>query len=273
MTIATIMVYVDPAQQAEEQVRVARAVAKMFGASVIGVSAMAVPPPVVTEGVVIQAVTADDVKLMKATLAAKEDWFRTVINLPPEKTGWRWDLEDPTIFLTNEARAADLVVMKSWHTGGDRLHLVDPAEAILRLGRPAIVVPEHVSELKADRIVVGWKDTREARIAVQHALPFLATASEVTIIELCLADEQDAARRHVEDVAKYLSKREVKCHTDVRVHTAETDATHLLRLAKGAGADLIVTGAYGHSRLGEWMFGGMTRGLLKDAHCCLLMSH
>ena len=47
----------------------------------------------------------------------------------------------------------------------------------------------------------------------------------------------------------------------------------LLRLAKEAGADLIVTGAYGHSRLGEWMFGGMTRGLLKDARCCLLMSH
>jgi nucleotide-binding universal stress UspA family protein len=273
MTIATVMVYVDPAQQAEEQVRVARAVANIFGASVIGVSAIAVPPPGVTEGVVVQAVTADDVKLMKATLAAKEDWFRTVVNLPREKAEWRWDLEDPTTFLTNEARAADLIVMTTWHKGGDQYHVVDPAEAILRLGRPAIVVPAHVSELKADRIVVGWKDTREARIAVLHALPFLAIASEVTVIELCLADEQDAARRRVADVAKYLSMREVKCRTDVRVHTAETDAVHLLWLAKGAGADLIVAGAYGHSRLGEWMFGGMTRGLLKHAHCCLLMSH
>ena len=273
MTIATLMVYVDAAQQAEEQVRVARAVANMFGASVIGVSAIAVPAPIVSDGVVIQAVTADDVKMMKATLAGKEDWFRTVIGLPREKLEWRGALADPGIFLTNEARAADLVVLKSWQKGGDRLQLVDPAEAILRLGRPAVVVPEHISELKADRIIVGWKDTREARIAVQHALPFLAIASEVTIVELCLADEQDAARRRVEDVRKYLSKREVKCRTDVRVHTAETDAGHLLRLAKGAGADLIVSGAYGHSRLGEWMFGGMTRGLLKDAHCCLLMSH
>jgi nucleotide-binding universal stress UspA family protein len=273
MTIATVMVYVDPAQQAEEQVRVSRAVAGIFGASVIGVSAMAVPLPVVTEGVVVQAVTADEVKQMKATLAAKEDWFRTVINLPREKTEWRWDLEDPTLFLTNEARAADLIVMKTWDQGGDQYHVVDPAEAILRMGRPAIVVPEHVSELKADRIVVGWKDAREARIAVQQALPFLAIASEVTIIELCLADEQDAARRRVEDVAKYLSMRDVKCRTDVRVHTTESDAAHLLHLVRGARADLIVTGAYGHSRLGEWMFGGMTRGLLKDAPCCLMMSH
>jgi len=57
------------------------------------------------------------------------------------------------------------------------------------------------------------------------------------------------------------------------VHTSETDVDHLLRLAKEVNADLIVTGAYGHSRLGDWMFGGMTRGLLKGATCCLTMSH
>jgi len=272
MTIGTVMVYVDPAQQAEEQVRVARDAANKFGASVIGVSAIAIPPPVVAEGVVVQATTAEDVKQMKATLAAKEDWFRNVVRLPKEKTEWRWNIEDPTAFLANEARAADLVVIKSGR-GADQYHSMDPAEAILRMGRPAIVVPEHVSELKTDRIVIGWKDTREARIAVLHALPFLAKASDVMVIELCLANEQDPARRRVHDVAKYLSSRGAKCRTDVRVHTAEADADHLLRLAKDASADMIVTGAYGHSRLGEWMFGGMTRGLLKDAPCCLVMSH
>jgi len=273
MTVAAVMVYVDPEQQAEGQVRIAREVAIKFGASMIGVSAWAVAPPVVAEGVVIQAATADDVKRIKATLAAKEDWFRNVVALPQEKTEWRWDIEDPTSFLVNQARAADLIVIKSGYKSADQYHDVDPAEAILRMGRPAIVVPEHVSELKADRIVVGWKDTREARIAVLHALPFLAKASEVTVLELCLADEQDAARRRVHDVAKYLSLRGAKCRTDVHVHSAETDAGHLLRLANEAAANLIVTGAYGHSRLGEWMFGGMTRGLLKDARCCLMMSH
>jgi len=150
---------------------------------------------------------------------------------------------------------------------------MDPAEAILRMGRPAIVVPEPVSELRADRIVVGWRDTREARIAVLHALPFLTSASEVMVIEICSPDEQDSARRRVHGVSNYLSRRGAKCGTDVRVHTAEPDASHLLRLAKEADADLIVTGAYGHSRLGEWIFGGMTRDLLKDAPCCLMMSH
>ena len=273
MTIATVMVYVDPAQQAEGQVRVAKDIANKFGASMIGVSAMAVPPPVIAEGVVIQASTADDVKRMKATLVAKEDWFRQVIGLSKEKIAWRWDIEDPTAFLANEARAADLIVVKSSHKDADPLQSIDPAEAILLLGRPAIVVPERAAELKADRIVVGWKDTREARVAVFHALPLLTRASEVKVIELCLSDEQDSARRRVHDVSNYLSARGARCHTDVRVYTGEADATHLSRLAKEANADLIVTGAYGHSRLGEWIFGGMTRGLLNDAPCCLMMSH
>jgi len=273
MSIATVMVYVDPAQQTEQQVRVARQMALKFGASIIGVSALMVPPPLVADGVVIQAATEEELARMKAALATKEDWFRSIAGLPKEKIQWRWGIGSPTTFLTNQARAADLVVMKTGYQSAEPTHFVDSAEAVLRMGRPVILVPENVTELTADRIVVGWKDTREARVAVLQALPLLATAAEVTVIELCLSNEQDAARRRVEDVAKYLSLRGAKCRTDVRVYTAETDSAHLLRLAGGAGADLIVTGAYGHSRLGEWLFGGMTRGLLKDASCCLLMSH
>lgn len=273
MSIAVVMVYVDPAQQTEQQVRVAREMALKFGASVIGVSALMMPPPLVADGVVVQAVTEEEVARMKVTLATKEEWFRSVVGLPRDKIEWRWGIESPTTFLTRQARAADLVVMKSRYEGTEPTHFVDSAETVLRMGRPVILVPENVTELKADRIVVGWKDTREARIGVLQALPLLARASEVTILELCLSNEQDSARRRVEDVAKYLSLQGARCRTDVRVHTAEADSDHLLRLAAGTNADLIVTGAYGHSRLGEWLFGGMTRGLLKDARCCLMMSH
>jgi nucleotide-binding universal stress UspA family protein len=121
--------------------------------------------------------------------------------------------------------------------------------------------------------VLGWKDTREARLAVRNALPFLKKASRVTTVEICTSDDQDLARGRVRDVAKYLRGHGVKSETDVRVHMAESDAHHLIRVAEEDGADLIVAGAYGHSRLGEWMFGGMTRGLLDEAPFCLLMSH
>jgi nucleotide-binding universal stress UspA family protein len=273
MTIATVMVYVDPEQQAEEQVPVARSIATKFKASVIGVSAFAIEPDFVAEGVTIQETTPEDLKRMKSELAQKERWFRDVVGLPTERVEWRWDVEYPVSFLANEARAADLVVLKSTYRQIDPYHLLDPARAVLRMGRPAVLVPEHVHELRADRIVVGWKDTREARLAVHHALPFLKQASQVAVIEICTSNEQDRARRRVRDVAKHLQGHGVKAETDVRVHMAESDAHQLIRLAKDLGADLIVSGAYGHSRLGEWVFGGMTRGLLDEAPFCLMMSH
>lgn len=138
MSFSNVMVYVDPQQQQEGPIRVAEAVANRFGGSLIGVSAFAVEPTFASEGVIIQETTDEDLKRMKADLAAKEDWFQKVV---------------------------------------------------------------------------------------------------------------------------------------ASVHSHESDAGCLMRLAKEEGADLIVTGGYGHSRLGEWMFGGTTRGLLQEAPICLLMSH
>ena len=69
MTIATVMVYVDPAQQAEGQVRVARSIAEKFDASLIGVSAFAVEPNFVAEGVIIEETAPEDIKRMKTGMA------------------------------------------------------------------------------------------------------------------------------------------------------------------------------------------------------------
>jgi nucleotide-binding universal stress UspA family protein len=273
MQLASVMVYVDPQQQEEGQIRVAEKVASRFGASLIGVSASAIEPPFVSEGVIIAETTEQDVKQMRKALAAKEEWFSQVVAMDRQKVEWRWSIDYPTTFLADQARAADIVVLKRKALRDDYYHYLDSAEAMLRMGRPTLSVPEGVTELSADRIVVGWKDTREARLAVRDALPFLVRASKVTIVEVCTSGEQDAAHRRVRDVAEYLGRHGVNCQSEVRVHTAEPDAGFLIRLARSEGADLIVTGGYGHSRLGEWMFGGMTRGLLQHAPICLLMSH
>jgi hypothetical protein len=129
MTVATVMVYVDPAQQAEEQVRVARSIATKFEASIIGVSAFAIEPNFVAEGVIIQETTPEEVKRMKTSLADKEQWFREIVGFSKEKVEWRWGVEYPNAFLANEARLADLVVIKSKRDRVDPYHLIDPAEA------------------------------------------------------------------------------------------------------------------------------------------------
>jgi nucleotide-binding universal stress UspA family protein len=273
MSFANVMVYVDPQQQEEGQIRVAESIARRFDGSVIGVSAFAVEPPFVAEGVIIEETSEEELRRMKAGLAAKGDWFRKIVNLPADRVEWRWGVDYPTTFLVTQARAADLVVVKRKQLKHDEYHYIDSAAAMLRVGRPVLSVPERVTEMSADRIVVGWKDTREARLAVQQALPLLTRASRVMIFEFCASDQQDTARSGTRDISRYLESHGANCQCEVRVHSAESDARSLIRLAKEESADLIVTGGYGHSRLGEWMFGGMTRGLLQEAPICLLMSH
>lgn len=273
MSFASIMVYVDPEQQEEGQIAVAEAIAGGFGAPLIGVAAIATEPPMVAEGVIIQQTTAEDLDRIRATLSAKEEWFRRIVRLPSEKVDWRSAIAFPTEFLVEQARAADLIVVKRKQLEANYPRHLDAAGAMLRMGRPTLSVPDSVTQLAGDRIVIGWKDTREARLAVREALPFLTRASRVTISEICTSEEQDAARVRIRDVAAYLKKHGVSCEHEVRVHTSEPDAGYLVRLAADVGADLIVTGGYGHSRLGEWMFGGMTRSLLQHAPVCLLMAH
>ncbi|MDN5001320.1 universal stress protein [Bradyrhizobium sp. GCM10027634] len=273
MSVASVMVYVDSEQQEAGQVAVAGGIAKTFGAAVLGISAVAVEPPFVAEGVIIEQTTEEDLKRIKAMLSAKEAWFKRVTGLPSETVEWRWALQYPTDFLVEQARAADLVIVKRRTHTASHYRFFDPAGAMLRMGRPTLSVPERVTKLSGDRIVVGWKDTREARLAVRDAMPFLTRASQVTIAEICTSDEQDAARKRVRDVAGYLQRHGVQCQNEIRVHTAEPDGGYLIRLASELDADLIVAGGYGHSRLGEWIFGGMTETLLQQAPVCLLMSH
>jgi nucleotide-binding universal stress UspA family protein len=136
-----------------------------------------------------------------------------------------------------------------------------------------LLVPEKVDSLRAENIVVGWKETREARRAVQDALPFLQEATRVTIVEVCGPGEEATAQSHLDDVAKYLSRHRIGGGPRVILQQEGSGAAQLIQLAADEKADLLVTGAYGHSRLGEWIFGGMTRDLLARSPICCLMSH
>ena len=155
----------------------------------------------------------------------------------------------------------------------DIYRTLDTGAAILGAGRPFLVVPAAVKSLAADHIVVGWKDTREARRAVQDALPFLHEAKRVTVMEICEKDEMDIARNHVDDVVLYLARHRIKAERRVEIQAHGSGADQIIGLAEDEGADLLVTGAYGHSRLNEWVFGGMTRDLLSSSPICCLMSH
>ena len=269
MSYAALMVYVDPDETPEELVRLAAGLADKFGAMLIGLSARAIPPPILANGLMMPA--APDINAMQAQLANRGSWFRRIADGNRRKMEWRSALELPTEAVTREARSADLVLIgqtKGWASDSP-----DLGGAILKMGRPTLVVPEGISSLGVEHVVIGWKDTREARRAVQDALPFLHGATRVTIFEACGPGEEKSALGRLNDVARYLALHQIKSGPMVMVQREGSGAAQLLQIAKDERADLLVTGAYGHTRLGEWIFGGMTRELLATSPICCLMSH
>jgi nucleotide-binding universal stress UspA family protein len=127
--------------------------------------------------------------------------------------------------------------------------------------------------VRAEHVVVAWKDTREARRAVLDAIPFLRAAKRVSVVEVCTRDEKQYALARIDDVVRYLARHKITADPRPILHSDRSDANHLFQFAVDEGADLLVAGAFGHSRLGEWIFGGMTREILASCPVCCLLSH
>ena len=273
MSYTTLMVYVDADGAPEPRVHLAASLADKFNATLIGCCAAAVRPPIGAEGGVIVEATEAEMEEIKAKLAEKGNWFRKAAGAEHRKLEWRSAVDYPSDVLARESRSADLIVIGRSKEPGDVYSSLDLGGTVLKVGRPVLVAPEGVRSLRAEHVVIAWKDTREARRAVQDALPFLHEAKRVTIVEICGSGEEEMAQQHTDDVVHYLERHRIKGGPRVVLHQKGSGAGQLIRLAQDEGADLLVTGAYGHSRLGEWIFGGMTRELLASSPICCLMSH
>ena len=162
MSYATLLVYVNADRPSKQLVGVAAGLADKFSAKLIGLSALAVLPPFVAEGVVIvDNATEFDIAKMKATLADAGSKFGTAAGAD-RRTEWRSAIEFPTQTLISEARCADLIVVEKNKASWDIHRVADNGSAILGAGRPFLVVPTAMKSLAADHVMVGWKDTREA---------------------------------------------------------------------------------------------------------------
>jgi nucleotide-binding universal stress UspA family protein len=176
--------------------------------------------------------------------------------------------------LTTHVRYADVAVLSrpvretEWgSTGGLAQSLVFAS------GRPVILLPAAIPATIATRVLIGWNASREATRAISDAMPLLARADSV---ELLVIDPDPRLERHGpapgQDMARYLARHEVKVDVRVTESTARSTALTLLSRAKEFRSDLLVMGAYGHSRLTEFVFGGVTRTALWEAELPVLMS-
>jgi nucleotide-binding universal stress UspA family protein len=98
-------------------------------------------------------------------------------------------------------------------------------------------------------------------------------AVSVAIVEILDYGNETPAHTPINDVARYLARHHIAATVRQPEHATGSVAGELIRVAQKIDADLIVAGGYGHSRLGEWIFGGVTQGLLAASPVCCLLSH
>ncbi len=250
-------------------------VAQRFSAAVIGV---AVTQPS-THSAIMAAGPGKpynrDLDRFRERSAALEAEFRSALSMV-ESLHWRSQMTAGPLshHIANEARSADLIVAAL--EPGERIflpsHDVEVGDLLMGAGRPVLIVPPGAAGLKLTRALVCWKESREARRAVADALPFLKASNEVDVVELVREHEIEAAQRRLADVGDWLARHGVEASC-LAWPLNGAEATGIAEIARDLGADLIVAGAFGHSRLREWAFGGVTRDLLLKADRCILVSH
>jgi nucleotide-binding universal stress UspA family protein len=273
MSFAALMVHVDVVEPRDDRIQLAAGLSSRFHSTLIGATAWEPRPPLMYGGVVVDTEpTESRLQEMSVQLAQVGEHFRMVVG-PGQPTEWRAAIDSPTEFLVREARAADLIIIGRDRPPGDLYRTLDPGATILRAGRPVLVVPKDVDSLKAEHVVVGWKDTREARRALRDSLPLIGEALSVAVVEIVDLGSEKPAQTHINDVAGYLARHHIAVTIRKPDHSVGSIEGELIRVAQEINADLIVAGGYGHSRLGEWIFGGVTQGLLAASPVCCLLSH
>jgi nucleotide-binding universal stress UspA family protein len=276
MSYKVLMVHLDLDDEADGRARLALELTERFDAALIGVSAWAPAPAFGDDITVMESVPEPfDLQAMEEVLKARGDGFRALAGEAGKPVEWRSALELPTEFVLRGVAAADLMIL-----GGTRHPVlrdpyrnVDPGSVLLRAGRPILLVPPGVASLAGKRVAVAWKDTREARRAIVDALPFLRRAEAVAIVEFCAQGEEASAQPHLEGVKQFLLRHRVETAYERAMPIGATASSSLIGLVEDEAIDLIVAGGYGHSRLGEWIFGGVTHDLLTRSPVCCLLSH
>jgi nucleotide-binding universal stress UspA family protein len=176
--------------------------------------------------------------------------------------------------LAAQARYADAAVIGIDAGGPSDLQRQLFEAALFDSGRPVIVVPEGFRRHRAPaKIMVAWRPGREAARAVNDALPLLKGADEVRLV---VVDESRSRLQEPEpgvDIARHLSRHDVRVDVKHIPGSGGTTGSLLLDEARYFGADMVVMGGYGHSRMREWILGGATRDLLGDTQTPLLVSH
>lgn len=265
MSYATILVHLETNGDSTDRVQYAADLASEFEAHLIGFAASRVRPIVATDGGV--PINGEILAQLReentARLNELEQVFHSIVgNL--KNISWRQFEDRPTKALLTNARAADLIVSGTpgGASTGDTDRSVDPGILVCAAGRPVLLVTDKVKFSRPRNAVIGWKDTIQARRALSDAVPLLRVSANVHAVTIMESNSVES-ESDLDDVVEYLKRHGITARSEV-VKDDDKAVDQFLDMATREDSDLLISGAYGHSRLRELVFGGFTRSLLDE---------
>jgi nucleotide-binding universal stress UspA family protein len=272
----TLLVHLELGHPNTALLTVTATLAERLHARVVGIAVCQPMRIIYSDGYVPSDIIEQDRKQIDDEIGAAEAEFRSALSNRVPNIEWRSEVTYKSLseHLASQAACADLVItgVEASASMFDTSRHVDVGDLVMEAGRPCLIVPAAKEELPLKHIVVGWKDSSETRRAIRDALPLLTLAERVTILEVIGKDDADAARAGLADVAGWMKTHGIEATPMVAPATGD-DAARLNEIVGELGGDLLVAGAYGHSRVREWALGGVTRDLLLRAGRCALVSH
>jgi nucleotide-binding universal stress UspA family protein len=273
--LAEIVVFLDGRSETTGILKFAGVLAQEHDAHLIGVFIQPEPKVTPAETFAVGVGTLAVVEAHRAQLEKIERrqraLFEDIVTHQGIRSEWR-SLTHWSSDVGVAAHYADLSVIAHSERSGEASPSGLAESLILTSGRPVVLFPLNGTVSRIRRILVGWNASREAVRAVADALPFLVRAEAIEVLAVDPEHYRDHGQEPGADIARHLTRHGAKVSVRRVSSGGEDIGRVLLSRAVSFGADLLAVGAYGHSRLSEWIFGGVTQTMLREAELPVLMS-
>lgn len=276
MAIKDILLHLDASERAPVRLELAVQLAAASEAHLTGLFVLDVALPPIADmaggGGALAALLEEMRAAALADAARAEAAFRA--RCEHEGIAHEWRLVEGLTAeqVTFAAHYADLVVLGQAEPGGAEAAAPTIDDVLFYSGRPVLIVPYAGSfPTIGRRVLVGWKAGREASRALHDALPLMRGADIVRVLSVNPA----GGPQHLPGAAitRHLARHGIAAEASHTVSEEVPEGDILLNVAAEMGADLLVAGGYGHSRLREFVLGGVTRTLLQRMTLPVLLSH
>ncbi|MEJ2115027.1 MAG: universal stress protein [Gammaproteobacteria bacterium] len=279
MSIKDILVICDSGEANDYRVESALLLAKVYQAHVTGLHLIPYPIIPIYGGNFPDAIpylSSEQLDQSKNTAKKLKDNFKKKATDMNVSCRWK-EIEGVDVrYIIDNARYSDLIIAPQGYSryGEDNTQKIDDYLSI-NLGRPLIITPDLKKVFTLPKkVIIAWNESHEAARAVHDALPLLQYAEEVQIVSVA-ASTKDEKKYMIydDDLRSHLSRHDVNTEVVSLDPSSKGTGKTILESAMEYDADLIVMGAYGHTRLKEIVLGGATRYLLRHTTIPLFLSH